>query len=433
MSVSLQSVPAELRANFRHLYWDIGWFGVLNGSALSFLTVYATRVGADPLQIGLLTAGPAVINLLATLPSGRWLESRPIGPAAFWTSLFYRVFYLAWVFIPALLAPRVQVWALILVTLVMSVPGTVLAVSFNALFADAVPREWRASVTGKRNAVLSVAFIATSLACGLLLDVLPFPLNYQVVFAIGTLGALMSSLHLYFVRPLSDSRQQKPGRWYQLRDLAFPGRMQGLTDQARTAIGLRFLTRSIGKGMLRIEILRSPFRAVLIGLFAFHFAQYLAIPLFPIAWVNKLGFSDGLISQAQALFYAAVFIGSTQLNRLVQRLGNQRMTALGVLLLAGYPLVTAVMQGPVVYLLVSLLGGLGWSLAGGGIANYILERTPDDDRPAHLAWYNLVLNAGILLGSLLGPLLADWVGLSAALLLATLARAASAVLIWKRG
>jgi predicted MFS family arabinose efflux permease len=262
---------------------------------------------------------------------------------------------------------------------------------------------------------------------------MPFPQGYQVVFAIGALGAIMSTVHLFFVRPLSDGRQRPAGRWYRLGDLASPGRIQGVTDQGRTAIGLRFLTRSSGKSMLRLEILRGPFGVVLAGLFAFHVAQYLAIPLFPIAWVNELGFSDGLISQGQALFYAAVFIGSTQLNRITQRLGNQRVLAAGVLLLAGYPAVTAVMQGPPVYLLVSLLGGLGWSLAGGAIANYILERTPDNDRPAHLAWYNLALNAAILIGSLLGPLLADWIGLMAALLVAAMARALAGMFIWRRG
>ncbi len=426
-------VPAALRSNFKHLYWDIGWYGVLSGSAIAFLTVYAARLGGDVLQIGLITAGPAVVNLVTTLPSGRWLETRPIGPAVFWSAAFHRLFYLLWIIIPWLLLPKTEIWAYILVILVMSIPGTVLAVGFNALFADAVPAEWRPHVTGVRNAVLSVAFIITSLASGVILETLPFPLGYQVVFAIGALGALMSTVHLLFVRPMSDGRQRPVGRWYRLGDLASPGRIHGVTDQGRTAIGLRFLTRSSGKSMLRLEILRGPFGVVLGGLFAFHLAQYLAIPLFPIAWVNKLGFSDGLISQSQALFYAAVFIGSTQLNRVTQRLGNQRVTALGVMLLAGYPAVTAVMQGPAVFLLVSLLGGLGWSLAGGGIANYILERTPTDDRPAHLAWYNLALNAAILLGSLLGPLLAGWIGLSSALMIAAVARALAGLFIWRRG
>jgi MFS family permease len=422
-----------MRANFKHLYWDIAWYGVLSGSAIAFLTVYATRLGGDAFQIGLLTAGPAVVNLVATLPTGRWLETRPIGPAVFWSAAFHRLFYLLWVVIPWLLLPSMEIWAYILVTLLMSIPGTVLAVGFNALFADAVPSDWRPHVTGVRNAVLSVTFIVTSLVSGVILEVMPFPQGYQVVFAIGALGALMSTVHLLFVRPLSDGRQRPIGRWYRLGDLASPGRIQGVTDQGRTAIGLRFLTRSSGKSMLRLEILRGPFGVVLAGLFAFHVAQYLAIPLFPIAWVNRLDFSDGLISQSQALFYAAVFLGSTQLNRITQRMGNQRVLAMGVLLLAGYPAVTAVMQGPPVFLAVSLLGGLGWSFAGGAIGNYILERTPDDDRPAHLAWYNLALNAAILIGSLLGPLLAGWIGLLGALLVAAIARALAGLFIWRRG
>ena len=425
--------PAALRANFTHLYWDIAWFGVLSGSAISFLTVYATRLGGNAFQIGLLTAGPAIVNLIATLPTGRWLETRPIGPAVFWSATFHRLFYLLWVIMPWLLLPKLEIWAYILVTLLMSIPGTGLAVGFNALFADAVPPEWRPHVTGVRNALLSVTFIITSLACGVILETMPFPLSYQVVFAIGALGAAASTVHLFFVRPISDGRKQPSHRWYRLGDLASPGRIQGVTDQGRSAIGLRFLTRGGGKSLLRLEILRGPYGIVLAGLFAFHVAQYLAIPLFPIVWVNRLGFTDGLISQSQALFYAAVFVGSTQLSRATQRLGNQRVLAVGVLLLAGYPAITALMQGAPAFLLVSLLGGLGWSFAGGAIANYILERTPDHDRPAHLAWYNLALNAAILLGSLLGPLLAGWIGLVAALMVAALARALAGLFIWRKG
>ena len=91
------------------------------------------------------------------------------------------------------------------------------------------------------------------------------------------------------------------------------------------------------------------------------------------------------------------------------------------------------MRGPFLFMVVSLLGGAAWSLVGGGIANYVLDRTPPDDRPAHLAWYNLALNGAILLGSLGGPLLAEAVGITAALFIAAGARALSGVYIWRRG
>lgn len=428
-----QAVPAEYRTVFNHLYWDIAWYGVLSGSAIAFLTVYATRLGANPFMVGLLTAGPAVVNMVVTLPAGRWLESRPIGPAVFWTALFHRGFYLLWIVIPWLFLPQGQLWAFVLVTLLMSVPGTALSVGFNALFAEVVPNEWRGHVTGIRNAVLAVAFIAATLLSGQILARVAFPLNYQIVFAIGLLGAGMSSLHLVFIRPRGGSAES-PSNWHNLGDLASPGRLRGAASGLRTSVGLRFLISKVDvRKLLRFEILAGPFGAVLFGLFAFHLAQYLAIPLFPLVWVNDLGFSDDLISLGQAMFYVAVFIGSTQLSRLVSRYGNQRITALGVLILALYPAVSAVMHGPGLYLFVSFLGGAGWSLVGGGIANYLLDRTPVDDRPAHLAWYNLALNGAILLGALGGPLLAEAVGITVALFIAAIARALSGIYIWRRG
>jgi MFS family permease len=315
----------------------------------------------------------------------------------------------------------------------MTIPGTALSVGFNALFAEAVPTDWRGHVTGIRNAVLAVAFIVATLISGQILARVAFPLNYQIVFAIGLLGAVMSSAHLAFVKPVG-APAEAASNWHNLGDLASPGRLRGAVGGLRTSVGLRFLvSKQRVRSLLRFEILLGPFGPVLLGLFAFHLAQYLAIPLFPLVWVNDLDFSDDVISAGQALFYVAVFIGSTQLSRLVKRFGNQRITAAGVVMLGLYPAISAVMQGPPAYLLVSLLGGAAWSLVGGGIANYILDRTPTDDRPAHLAWYNLALNAAILLGSLGGPLLAEAVGITAALFIAAIARALSGVYIWRRG
>ena len=71
------AVPELYRANFLHLYLDIGWYGVLSGSAINFLNIYATRIGATGLQIGLLGAMPAAVNLVLAIPAGRWLQTQP--------------------------------------------------------------------------------------------------------------------------------------------------------------------------------------------------------------------------------------------------------------------------------------------------------------------------------------------------------------------
>jgi len=354
-----------------------------------------------------------MVNLIFALPAGGWLQQRPIGAAVFWTSVFNRFFYLLWATLPLFLAPQGQVWALVGLTLAMSVPGTALAVGFSALFADAVPLEWRGHVVGIRNALLAVTYTVTSLLCGQILQNLPFPLGYQIVFAIGFLGAAMSSLHLWFVNPRPGTR---PARG--LQHLLWP-----------TGANRRPAVHSPSLAFLRVDVLRGAFGRLMIVLFILHLTQYLPIPLFPLYWVRNLHLSDQDISLGTALFYATVFLGSTRFEALAQRLGNQRLTALGFLLIAFYPVLLAASRGLELFLAASVMGGLGSTLLSGALFNYLLEKVPVGDRPVHLAWYNLVLNAAILLGSLTGPVVAGYLGLALALVLFALGRALAAMIV----
>lgn len=242
----------------------------------------------------------------------------------------------------------------------------------------------------------------------------------------------MSSFHLWFVRPLP-TQEVLPRVGRSLGDMARPGMPRIMGDGLRSSAGLRFLTRGRGHSLLRTEILRSPFGTIMVVIFAFHLAQYLPGPLFPLYMVNRLHLPDQVIGLGTALFYATVFLGSTQLAHLTRQLGNRRVLAIGAALMTIYPALMALSRGVGLFLVLSLLGGSGWALAGGALTNYILDKVPGDDRPAHLAWYNLALSAAILLGSLTGPLLGSWLGLSAALALGAAFRLLAALCIWRWG
>lgn len=64
----------------------------------------------------------------------------------------------------------------------MSVPGTLLAIAFNAMFAEVVSPEMRAKVVGRRNTILVFSMTKVLLFCGQLLNWIAYPLNYQIVF-----------------------------------------------------------------------------------------------------------------------------------------------------------------------------------------------------------------------------------------------------------
>jgi MFS family permease len=441
VSTRTRPVPAEYKTNFNHLVWDIAWFGVLNGSAISYLSVFATRQGASALEIGLLTALPAVINLGLALPAGSLLQKRSISDAVFHTSVLNRLFYLVWMFLPVLLAPRGQVVALIVLTALMSIPGTALAIGFNALFAAAVPPEWRAQVAGVRNAAYALTSIALTLLCGWLLDRLPFPFGYQVVFAIGVLGAVMSSVHLRFIRPPDEPIRANSKR--SLRDWAQPG-VSNTWLSLRTTVGLRFLARRANgiapnssslkaQWLTGLQLLEGSYRRILLLVFALHLTLYLSVPLIPLQMVNGLGLSDEMIGLGNALFFMAVFAGSTQLDAVTRRLGHRRSLGLGMMVISFYPFLLAFSGAIPLYLLTSVVGGAGWSLTSGALGNYVLERVPDDKRPTYLAWYNMALQGGVLLGSLVAPTLAGWWGLTVALLIAAFFRFLTGQAIWHKG
>ena len=79
------SVPVEHRKNFWNLYLDIGWYGVLNGTTIAFLSIYAARMGASAGQLGLISAAPAIISLFVALPAGAWLKVQSTRKAVVWS------------------------------------------------------------------------------------------------------------------------------------------------------------------------------------------------------------------------------------------------------------------------------------------------------------------------------------------------------------
>jgi MFS family permease len=195
---------------------------------------------------------------------------------------------------------------------------------------------------------------------------------------------------------------------------------------------MRPLARNLST-TLRLDIWNTRFRSVLVAFFAFHLTQYLAMPLFPVYNVRVLKLGDDHLGIGTALFYLTVLLGSTQLRNVAHRLGNKNLTAWSVSAGALYPFLLAYSTEVWQFYAISLIGGLTFSMVTGAYPNYMLEHIPAHDRPPHLAWYNVVLNASVLIGSLAGPAIASVIGLSGALLLIAGLRFLAGLVILKWG
>ena len=93
MTIKLPAMTALLRSNFNHLYGDVIWYGVLHGTAIAFLNVYAARLGATTFQIAFIASAPAVVNLLLSMPIARWLDQHPLRGPVYRSALYHRLPY----------------------------------------------------------------------------------------------------------------------------------------------------------------------------------------------------------------------------------------------------------------------------------------------------------------------------------------------------
>jgi len=402
---NLNELPPRslLRRNFRALYLDIFGYGILAGSTLAFINVYVARLGASNIEMGLLSAGPALISLLIAIPIGRLLERRALIRTTYLSSIWFRLGYVVMVLLPWFLPAPTQIGGYVLLVLLMSIPGTALAIGFNATLAATVPPDWRAHVIGRRNALMAFSMTAVSLFSGQLLDHIVFPLNYQIVFAIGASGAALSTFFLGRIHPIGS-----------------------LTEPTPAAV------KATNGKRLRIDLLRGPFGRVLFAYLLFYLGQAVPVPLFAKMQVDQLHLTDGVISIGTAAFNGLMLIGSLQLVRLTRRFGHRGVFAITAVLYSAYPLLLGLAENSVLFFTASILGGLITGVMGGAQVNRLMERIPSDDLPAHMALNNMAGNIALLVGSMLGPLLADALGLREAILLSAGLRvlAGVALVLW---
>jgi MFS family permease len=332
------------------------------------------------------------------------------------------LFYLAFSFLPMLLLAQVQIWVIIVASLLMSIPGTGMAIGFNALFAEVVPPEWRAHVVGIRNAILSITTVISALLAGQILTWQKFPIGYEIVFVLGFIGAMLSCLNLGMIHPLKKNLPFQDG-------IDPPVTLVGLENNGEAGFIPGIIRSFTG---LNFKILKGPFGSIILLLFFFHLAQYIAIPVFPIYTVNVLHLSDEVLSLGTSIFNTAVFLGSLQFERISKKIGNKKTIGLGVVLMSTYPALIGLSHGEFLYFLASVTGGIAWAMAGGALFNYLLEYIPNIDRATHLSWYTLAFNAAVLLGSFIGPAIATITGPSVSLLIFAILRglAGLAILRW---
>jgi predicted MFS family arabinose efflux permease len=109
------------------------------------------------------------------------------------------------------------------------------------------------------------------------------------------------------------------------------------------------------------------------------------------------------------------------------------MTGVGMVIASVSTLLFVLSYNEWIYMGTQLIGGLGWAIFNNGAVNYLLENVPPDDRPPHLAWFNIVINAAVLICGLISAQLVSSLGLTGGMALAVAIRLLAGLAVLRFG
>lgn len=374
--------PEELH-NSRVLLWEAPFTNIAFGSVANFFALFAIQLGGSNAVVGWLTSGPAVVNMLWPLPSARIIQRLGNYPRTLALSAFFhRLPIIAMAGIP-FLPPAWRAWAIVALTTLSALPATIWGASFQMASAEMFHPRHLARVVGERWAVMSIVGMAASLLLGKMLDLIPFPLNFQVLFA--SLGLLTLASVWFVLRLRMPPSEKGAGSSASTEENATPPAPWWRTYRQ--------------------------FALYEVGVFVSYFAMFAAVPLFRIYWVRDLGATGTWIGILTAAYSAGGLLGYTFWGRWNRPEREQRgllVASMGIL--AGYPLLNAALHH--LALLVPVMFFAGFT--GGGneliIFNRTVELSPRRTRPTFVAVHQMIVNAAAFLAPLASTALADAFG-----------------------
>jgi Na+/melibiose symporter-like transporter len=392
--------------NIWNLYLDVTWWGVLSGITATFTSVFAIRLGASNTLVGLLVSLPALISIFWLIPSARIIErQRRRLPIIVLTGFLQRLGYLLIALMPFVLRTH-RPEALVALVALISLPSAMASVAFTSLIADVVPIDQRAQVISIRSVLVSTVSTVTVLISGKLLDLLPFPLNYQLLFGASFVASLVSLYHVSRIQVADVSMAQ-----YQAK------------RKAPLTVSFRHLVRQI---MNQRDFVRFSASA-----FVLHWGLNMPSALYSIYRVKNLGASDSWIGLLSMTHDAVTILTYFYWGRVASRKGNRLVLLLSSMGLVFFPVLTGLSPRIEPLLFVSVIGGIFGAGLNLGFFNTLLEVCPQERVPSYVAINTTVVNVTAFLAPLLGTSLANLLDIRIALFIAGAVRLLGAGLFYQ--
>lgn len=389
-----------MRTNIKNSLIDGMWYCVMTGLVLPFVGMFAIRLGATDYMVGLLTSLPALLGLLAQLPSAYLAgRARSLQRLTMTAAFMHRIFFLVFAFIPFLPLPGItKAWLFVILYAVANFPGTVCGTAWQAMMGEMFPDSLRGQIFGERNMLTGLVTLVFTALAGWFYDRTNqiFPWNYSIAFGLSFLGLMMS---LYY---LSKLREQRPA-----------------------SVCQRSATPGAGWERVRAVFNHRPFMLFTAGMLVFHFGLHLPAAVFTILWVKLLRLPEGWIGNFSVVNGLAAVLVYRWLGRVADRRGNGFILFLSLAGFAALPVLYAYAANPYLISLLQVLGGFAGAAFNLGLFNLLLETAPAATRADYIAVFNFLMGLSGFVLPMLGVALLNATSVPVVMVASSLLRAAA--------
>ncbi|PJF31431.1 MAG: hypothetical protein CUN51_03615 [Candidatus Thermofonsia Clade 1 bacterium] len=370
------TLDATTQRNIRYLYIEIAFASVL-GAIVTFHAAFIVRLGGGKELVALLSAIPALVSAVFSIPSARLLERLPNRRRWIFASLLLtRIGTGLIALLPILFPNNAATWLVALVIL-LSLPTIFFTNGFQALLADIIPERQRATVFSIRQIIWAAGIVITSALAGIWLDSAPFPLNYQLMYLFGFIVSLGSQFYL--------------NRLIVPEAHALP-----------TTVHRAVRPPDVPPAQLNANIARMLFNALI-----YHAGLTLPVALFTVYYIDQLRASDAWIGFNSAVGFAGVVMGNMLWARLLRRRSYSWALRTSTLLTWIFPVGIALFPDLTAILFINWLVNLFHPGVELGSLNIMLKLGAGEHRALYMSWYNAVLNFSLFAAPLAGVWLAE--------------------------
>ncbi|MGB9679962.1 MAG: MFS transporter [Thermoanaerobacteraceae bacterium] len=348
------------------LAWVVGF-----NMVMPFIGIYAIKLGANDFEVSLLNSLPALMVVLGVIPVTILISKlKDVHKFSYIILFFARSFYFLIALVP-FLHKEIQPVILVLLVGIMNLPSMAVGMCWQSFMSDLIPPEYRSKVFADRNFWTTVLGTLVVLVTGWLLDIIVFPLSYQLIFSVAFIFGIIETYYY--------------SRFYIVK------RNHEVKEKINFADAFKKMLKS--KKFIHFNITS----------FLYFFVWMMAWPIFTVYKVNTLNANNAWMSIFTIVSSIGSIIAFYRWADLSNKKGNGFSVALSALLIGFIPIMWATAKNLYIGAVFDFLGGIAVGGYNMLLLNWLLELLPDsDEKMSYLGLFTLITQIAAFIAPMFG-------------------------------